>query len=53
MKNAKYPNDLDILLDSFHELYRNPKSKKSSQEIKFQLRYSHLSRGTVFLGHPV
>ena len=52
MKNAKYSNNLDILLDSFHKSYRDSKSKKSSQEIKFQLRYGHFSRGTVFFGTP-
>ena len=44
MKNAKYPNNLDILLDSIHNSYRDSKSKKSSQDIKFQLRYGHFSR---------
>ena len=53
MKNAKYPKNLDILLDSIYKSYRDSKSKKSSHEIKFQLRYGHFSRGTVFLGHPV
>ena len=52
MKNAKYPKNLDILLDSIHKSYRDSKSKKSSQEIKFQLRYGHFSRGTVFFGTP-
>ena len=52
MKNAKYPNNLDILLDSIHNSYRDSKSKKSSQEIKFQLRYGHFSRFVVFFGTP-
>ena len=52
MKNAKYPKNLDILLDSIHKSYRDSKSKKSSQEIKFQLRYGQFSRGTVFFGTP-
>ena len=52
MKNAKYSNNLDILLNSFQKSYRDSKSKKSSQEIKFQLRYGNFSRGTVFFGTP-
>ena len=52
MKNAKYPKNLDILLDSIHKSYRDSRSKKSSQEMKFQLRYEHFSRGTVFFGTP-
>ena len=52
MKNAKYPKNLDILLDSIHKSYRDSKSKKSSQENKFQLRCRHFSRGTVFFGTP-
>ena len=52
MKNAKYPKYLEILLDSTHKSGRDSKSKKSSQEIKFQLRYGNFSRGTVFFGTP-
>ena len=50
MKNAKHPKNLDIFLDSIHKSYRDSKSKKSSLEIKFQFRYGHFYRGTVFFG---
>ena len=48
MKNAKYSNNLDILLDSFHKSYRDSKYKKSSQEIKFQLRCIHFIGAQFF-----
>ena len=48
MKNAIYPENVIILLDSTHKSCRDSKSKKSSQKIKFQLTYGYFSRGTVF-----